>query len=292
MRRWFAIAKTTALEILSEPLTLLTTLSALAMTVLSPAFHYHAFGEASRTARDAGFSALLVCGAVVAIFGTIRTFRRELETGTAQAALALAVSRRGFFLAKTLGAMFAYALFCVTISWVMLTTVRGAELGAIVADETGDVRRIWGPSFAWGVAALVFPLLVAALLNRFGRFRFVLTAFVTALITAVIGGWYRFDGALALRLWPVAILSALPASVLLVASAAVAVRFRTPVAASISVALALVLLPVIGNYCVSDALEGGGALAWSYFGAAGVAALPAWACFLILGVALFDARDV
>ena len=54
MRGIMSVAKATALEILSEPLTLLVLLAALTMAVLAPAFHYHQFGEATRMARDAG----------------------------------------------------------------------------------------------------------------------------------------------------------------------------------------------------------------------------------------------
>ena len=103
-----SVAKSTALEILSEPMTLLVLLAALSLAVLAPAFHYHQFGEPTRMARDAGFSALFVCGTVVAVFGTIRTFRREIESGTIQMALAHSISRGAFFLAKATGALAAY----------------------------------------------------------------------------------------------------------------------------------------------------------------------------------------
>ena len=93
MIKFFSILKATALEILSEPLSLLVLLAALAMTVFAPAFHYHQFGEATRMARDAGFSALFACGGVLAVFTTIRAFRREVETGTLEMALAHPVSR-------------------------------------------------------------------------------------------------------------------------------------------------------------------------------------------------------
>ena len=37
---------------------MLVLIAALSIEVLAPAFHYHQFGEATRMARDAGFSAL------------------------------------------------------------------------------------------------------------------------------------------------------------------------------------------------------------------------------------------
>ena len=72
MRESISIVKATAFEIISEPLSLLILLAALVLTVLAPAFHYHQFGEATRMARDAGLSSVLMGGLVIAVFGTIR----------------------------------------------------------------------------------------------------------------------------------------------------------------------------------------------------------------------------
>ena len=115
MTRLRALAYATVLEILGEPFVLLLTLSSLALAVLAPAFHYHQFGEASRMARDAGISALILGGSVLAVFAPIRTYRREIESGTVLTALALPVSRTLFFLAKFLGLFVAYVVFVTTV---------------------------------------------------------------------------------------------------------------------------------------------------------------------------------
>ena len=128
MRRFRSIVKATALEILSEPLTLLVLLVALALAVLAPVFHYHQFGEPTRMARDAGLSAVLTCGSVLAIFGTIRAFRREIESGTFEMVLAHPISRGGYFLAKTLGAFLATAFFSLIVFGVLVTIVIGFAL--------------------------------------------------------------------------------------------------------------------------------------------------------------------
>ena len=107
MRQFFSIARATALEMASEPLALLLTLSAMALAVLAPIMHYHQFGEASRMARDAGLSALLVFGIAYAVFCTVKSVRREIDSGTLEMALAHPVSRAGFFLAKLTGAALA-----------------------------------------------------------------------------------------------------------------------------------------------------------------------------------------
>lgn len=290
MRRWLSIARATALEVISEPLSLLLLLTALALSTLAPAFHYHQFGEASRMARDAGFSALFTCGMCFAVLGAVRSFRREIETGTAQMALAHSISRTAFFLAKTLGVVFASALFSLTVFATALTIVNGAEIGGAAASN-GDIARLWGPSLALGVATIVVPLAGGAFLNRFFRFRFVLTTFVLAFVLAVAGAFYRLDLSLAGRLLPVALLLLLPTAVLLTAAAALSVRFRANVAMSGVGILLVAGLPVAGNYYLPDALAKGGSLPWSYVAVAAGSVAPAVVAFLVLGVLFANQRD-
>ena len=292
MRRGRAIVFATALEILGEPLVLLVLVASLAMATLAPAMHYHQFGEPSRMARDAGISALLLGGAVVAYAGTMRTFRRELESGTAQSALAHSVSRTAFFLWKTLGCAVAYLVFAAVVSLVSLTVVRGAEIGGAIAEETGSVARLWGPSFAFAVAAIVLPMGTAAALNRFCRLRFALTANVLSLCVAAAGATYRFDVSLAARLLPVFALAAAPSMVLLAASAAFALRFKSNMASSLAAVAVAVLTPVLGNYCLSDALADGGSVPWTYFAAALLAIAPSVALPLVAGVHFINGLDV
>ena len=292
MRRGRAIVFATALELLCEPLFLLVLLAALVLSSLAPAMHYHQFGEASRMARDAGLSAILVGGAVVALAGPVRTLRREFETGTAQVALAHSVTRTSFFLCKFLGCVLALSAFVATVALVALTVVNGAEIGGRLASVRGDIARLWGPSFSCALAAVVLPLVIGAVLNRFARFRFTLTANLIALGVAFAGVFYRFDLALALRMLPPFILSASPVLVLLAASAAFAVRFKGNVALSLSAVVAALVLPILGNYCLSDALAYGGRVPALYAVAAFAAILPAVAALLILGIHFINGRDV
>ena len=265
---------------------MLILLTALTMAVLAPAFHYHQFGEPTRMARDAGFSALFTCGSVLAVFGTIRAFRREVESGTLEMALAHPVSRGGFFLAKAAGAFVAYLVFATVVFGTSLTVVWGAAVGGRLAAQTGGLAQVFGPALAAGVAVILLPLVVAAALNRFARFRFVLTAFSLAFLLALLFG----GAALALaprplaKYFPVALLLACPALVLLAASAAFAVRFRANAAASAVGLVFAALLPAVGNYYLSDALAKGGVVPWPYVGFAALAALPAVAAFLLFGV--------
>lgn len=292
MRRWSSIARATALEILSEPLSLLLLVAGVALSTLAPAFHYHQFGEATRMARDAGFSALFTSGLLVVTFGAVKTFRREIETGTAQMALAHPVSRTGFFLAKTLGVALAGLVFSAILFAALLTVVNGAAIGGALAEKSGDLARIWGPSLALGLSTAVVPLAVAAALNRFARFRFVLTFFGCAACVSLAGVPYRFDPALATRLLPVAVSVGLTLAVFLSAAAAFAVRLRTNGAAAAVGVLFAVCLPALGNYYLPEALSNGGRLPWSYVGLAAAAAAPAVLAFLLLGIRFFNGKDV
>ena len=294
MRKSLSIAYATALEILSEPLSLLVLLAALVLTVLAPAFHYHQFGEATRMARDAGFSSVFTCGTVIAVFGTIRAFRREVESGTMAMALAHPVSRAGFFLSKAGGACAAYLVFASVVFLTELVIVDGAAIGGALAAKSGDVARLYGPNFAEGVGVIVLPLVVAAALNRFANVRFVLSSFVLALaLAAVFAGLSLSHGVgMALRLVPVAILIGIFSAVLLSASAAFAVPLKANAAASAAGVVLLASLPAVGNYYMADALAKGGFVPWAYVGFAALAALPAVLLFLFLGIHFINGRDV
>ena len=294
MRKIWSIAYATALEILSEPLSLLVLLAALVLTVLAPAFHYHQFGEATRMARDAGLSSVFTCGTVIAIFGTIRAFRREIESGTMAMALAHPVSRTNFFLAKTGGACAAYLVFTAIVFLTTLVIVDGAAIGGTIAAKSGDIARLHGPNFAEGVGVIVLPLVLAAAFNRFGRMRFVLSAFALSLLLAIAFAGLSIlrDGAWLLRLLPVAVLIGVFTAVLLSASAAFAVRLKANAAASAAGVVLLVFLPAIGNYYMADALSKGGSVPWSYVGCAVLAAVPAVLLFLLLGIHFINRRDV
>lgn len=276
MRRFRSIVKITALEVLSEPLTLLVSLVALALAVLAPVFHYHQFGEPTRMARDAGLSAILTGGCVLAIFGAIRAFRREIESGTFEMALSHSISRGFYFLAKTVGVALALIFVALVVFGVLVTIVIGAAVGGQLAEETGSLARVWGPSVVAGVAVLVLPLALGALFNRFGRFRFILTAMVCfgffSLVSTVV--FIFWIGSCELTQLLVAFFQLVVFLLIVLSiSAAFAIRFAANAAASLSGLSVLALLPFVGNYY----------LAGNTFFAV-CAAVPAIVAFLILGV--------
>ncbi len=285
MRRSLSIVKATALEVLSEPLTLLATLVALALAVLTPTWHFHQFGEPTRMAREAGFSATLVLGLVLSCFCTIRSFRREMELGTYEMALAHAVSERRFFLSKAVGAALAVFLAMASVFLASCVVVMGAAVGGRIADETGAMAQIWGPALAVGVATGVVPLVAAAFLNRFVRMRFILSSLALTFSLAVGGGaWVLFREPSLLLSSALAALPLFGLALLFVSAAAwAASRFKAHVAASWMGALVLLFLPFFGNYYLSDTLLKGGRVSASYVGLSLLATLPACGVFLVLG---------
>ena len=286
MKPYFSITLATALEVLSSPLSLLVMLAALAMEVFAPVFHYHQFGDPTRMARDAAISALFTCGTVFAVFGAVRSVRREIETGTMEMALAHPVSRGGFFLAKAAGVGVAFTVFAVAVAGIALAMFAGAAVGGAIAEETAQLARVYGPCVAAGVAAMVLPLVLAAALNRFFRFRFTLTAFLLATAIAVVAGaWSAFlAGGDAIRLLPAVVLATAPSYALAAAAAAFAMRFRANAAAALSgVALAL-MLPAADTSYRAEALARGGTIPPVYVALALAAAIPAVAGFLLIGI--------
>ncbi len=271
---------------------LLLTMSALALAVITPAMHYHQFGEPSRMARDAGFSALFIGGLFYVIFCTVKTFRREIDSGTLQMALSHPVSRAHFFLAKVCGVYLAFLVFAFTLVCATLTIVNGAEIGGKLLQSHGEVRPIWGPSFACAVMTLIVPPVLAAVLNRFAHFRWTLTATVLSALIAGAGVFYRFDGALVVRILPVAFLLLLPALLFTAIAAAFAVRWRENTALAATGVLFVAALPLLGNYYLSDVLARGGALSLVHVGVAVVATAPLVAAFCLLGMTLLEGRDV
>ena len=277
---------------MSEPLSLLVLMSGMLVSILSPAFHYHQFGEPTRMARDAGLSSVLLATSVFAVFGVIRSFRREMETGTASVAVAISVSRVGFFLAKTLGGFLASAVFFLAIFANALTVVNGARIGGEISAETGALARIWGPSLCLALATAVLPGVIAAALNRFLRMRFCLTAFVLSVVLACASVFYRFDADLFVRLFPVYLVAASVPAVLVSAAAVGGALMRANAAGSFVGVVALVLVPFAGNHCLSDSLSDGGSADAFVVLVALASAVFACLAFAVYGAAAMRERDL
>lgn len=312
-----AVIKATTLELVSEPLFFLLTISAVGVLTIASYLHVHQFGEPSRMARDVGLSSVLIFGIVFAVFSAIRVFRREIESGTLQMALSRPISRELFFLSKTAGAFLACIVFFVIVFSSTITTVVGAEVGkihtemAMSAASHGHCHHDIMPETLWFVSlgvdacTIVLPLVFGAVLNRFARFRFTTTAFAVALVVSVSGCFYNihlacaefgdavsFIPAYVKRILPVGVLLLAPVAVFLSAAAALSVKFKDNAVASFSGLIFLLFLPALGNYYQTQALHRGGELPWSYVVWSFAAALPFVVAFLLMGVFFMRSKDV
>ena len=202
MRRFLAISRTAAIEAMSQPLSaILFPVATLAVHLL-PALQYHRFGAPGRLARETGLSALFVFGLLFAVPAAVRAVGRELETGTAAAALALGVSRALYLSARLAGVLAVFLFFFAgVLASTALSSFSCIKAASIFTEE--GVTRVWGPAFAVGVSGPLLAFVVAALVNRFLNRRF-------CLWTCLLAVGLQFPG-LAFLDSPVPIMSALPA---------------------------------------------------------------------------------
>ena len=186
MRRFLAIARTAAIETMSQPLSaILFPVSMLAVHLL-PSLQYHRFGAPGRLARETGLSSLLVFGLAFAVPAAVRVIGREIEIGTAAAALALGVSRAQYFTARLTGVLAVFLLFLSGIlSATILSSFSCVKASSIFVEN--GVVRVWGPAFSAGVSASVAAFGAAAFLNRFANRRFCLWTCILAVVFQLPG---------------------------------------------------------------------------------------------------------
>ena len=300
MRRFWALARSAALEALAEPLSAILFLVALLAVYLLPVFHLHQFGDPARLPRECGFSALLVFGLVFATSAAVHAIGRELESGTAAAALARPVPRSLFFCAKVAGVFAAFALFLLAVAGATLLSVVTAQMGRVVSH--GDILT-WGPGLAAGVGGTLLAFALAAVGNGVLRTRFCVgacllmtvaqpIAFVSvlhwnqspvpwsllpALGTLALGCavFVAMAGALAVCLKPAAVATLLTVAVLL--------SFTRPLRA---------VMPDINRFWLVDAFTAGGTVQIgdiSAIAGAGALLVMFW---LVAGSALLARREI
>ena len=313
MRRFLALARTAAVESLAEPLAAVLFLSGLALVHLAPVFHYHQFGEAGRLARECGFSALLVFGLVFATASAVRAIGRELESGTAAVALAMAVPRPLFLAARIAGVLAALLLFAFAVVCATSLSFSSSAIAAFLRTEFGTPSQAWGPGLAAGAGLTLTAFVLAAAANRFMRIRFCLTACIAmalaqpvalALAAALAGGVsppsFRGLGMSFLDMLPAFVALACGCSVFVVFAGALATRLnQTSVTACVAAAIALsflhplrAVLPDINVFWLVDRLANGGVLGWSETVPAIAAAVLMSVFWLVAGSVLLSRREI
>lgn len=232
-------------------------------------------------AKDAGVSSLVVFAIIFAATGAIKTFRREIESGTAALALSHAVSRGGFFVAKTIGVMLALLLFVITVSANSVTIVNGASIGGKLAASNGDIARLYGPSFLIAVGVFLLPSIFAAIMNRFAKFRFCLTAFWLTVLLSCASAMFHFNLKLAGEICSLDFLSAMPSFIIAASASAYAARFRFNMASLLTIVTIGLMCPIMINYTRTTSPL-----------SASIAAIMLIGAFLIGGAEAFKERDL
>jgi hypothetical protein len=193
-----AIAGTTLIEAIQQPVALLILLSAVLTTLLVPVFQFHRFSEDGRLARDSGLSCMLVLGLVLAAGTAGRSVAEEIARGTAAAVIGKPVSRVTFVLAKWLGVFGVVAVFwCGVLASTLLAERCSAHFVAL-EEFAGDATDPW--TLVLSFAGVLVALIVAAAGHFSRRRRFGVSAFAGVVLSQVavvaISGFYNRFGEL------------------------------------------------------------------------------------------------
>ena len=197
-----AIAGTTVIEAIQQPIAFLIQLTAVLMTLLVPVFEFHRFSEDGRLARDSGLSCMLVFGLVLAAGTAGRSVADEITRGTAAAALGKPVSRVTFVLSKWLGVCGVMAVFWCGLLAATLIAERSSahfvvqeNFAGYATDTLTLVLALSGVAAALGVAAARHYFWR----RRFGYSAFLGIALSQVLVAGLSGLYARFGRLFALH---------------------------------------------------------------------------------------------
>ena len=324
MRQFAAMAGLAAMEAWRQPIFVLLTTTAVALTTLCPLLMLFHFGEEGKLARDSGLAFQFLFGLLVAVHGACRTLSGEMGEGTASAVLSKPVGRAAFFLAKFAGLVAVLCLFSLCTGLATLLSARISEKFSASAGLFGYVTDWQTDNML--LAAPCLALAGAALLNYLKRRPFGSTAsallLVAVLAVLIIAGFFdrsgmpaRYDLQVHWRLVPASALVLLALVVLAAFTLGLSTRFG-PVptlafslgifalglisdhlfgraaAGSAPAAVLYALLPNWQHFWVSDGLDNGGAIPAGYVLRAAAYAATCAAGALCLGVLSFRHADM
>ena len=312
LRQITAIARTTALEGLQQPIAVLLFLTLVVLAALFPLIQLFTFGEEGRLARDSGLALMLTHGLLLVTFTAGFTLADELRRGTAATVLTKPVSRLTFLLGKYCGVLTVVALFCLSATLATLMAERTAEHAIETQKYIGTMTdRPLGLGIFIGTG---IALAVAALLNFLRRIRFSLAAVIGILIAQLtvfaLSGFILRTGEIVhgyslqmdLRIIPAAALIFL----LLALYAACATAFSTRLTTGQTLLLCAALLflgfiphtalipfiPSVRFFWATDALSNGGTISPGTLGMTTLYAAAIGALYLSLGYRLLKHRDL
>ena len=318
LRQFLALAGLAAVEAIRQPVVLLLTTSCVLATTLTPLMLMHNFGEEGKLARDGGLAYHMVFGLFVAAYAACSSLSREMRSGTASAVLSKPVGREVFFLAKFAGIAAVVAMFSACATVATLLSERVSEHFIFTPQEAGYVTD-WQTGRLL-LAAPFAAFFAAGILNYTARRPFQSTAYLLLLagLLAVffVSGFFNRHGQPApldflvqWRIIPASLLITL--ALFLLAAFAVALATRLSTVPTLTVCSAVFLLGMLSDFLfghagthspagllyavipdwqhfwLSDALDNGGAIPWTYVANATLYAGAYGGAVLLLGIVSF-----
>jgi len=174
------IARNTFTEAIRQPIYYVIVLCALIMFAISPFVTMYTLDEDIKLLREIGLSTLFLSGLFIAIFSASGAVTEEIENRTITTVLSKPVGRATFLTGKFLGVVAAVGLAHYIFTIALLMIVRHGVLET-VRDEP-DWPVIW----TWA-AAMVLSLLITAFLNYTYDWPFGATNVICIAILGTIG---------------------------------------------------------------------------------------------------------
>ena len=275
-----AIARTTVVESIQQPVAFLIFASGVLSTLLVPVFQFHRFSEEGRLARDSGFSTMMVFGLALAVTTAGRAVAVEITRGTAAAIIGKPVSRSLFAISKWLGVCGVILLFWLGMTAATLLAERGSahlvvpELCSHTQHAPEDACEATGylmdsVTLTLGICGVGAALLFAAFQQVAKRRRFGVIAFVgialSQLTMVLLCGLYDRAGHLRVlmkqapsyvseldwRIIPVAVLVLF--AVIIFAALATALATRLQTGAALAVCVLVLLVGLAGDLFAMNA---------------------------------------
>jgi hypothetical protein len=185
LAKLFAIAKTTLLETIRQPIYGVLLWVAAGLLIINPSiagFTLEGNEGDIKVVKDVGLATLLLYGLLASVFSATSVITREIEAHTVLTVVSKPVHRPVFLLGKYLGVCGAVLVGYYFLSLVFLLSVRHGTMAT--ASDRFDV-----PVLLFSAIALVVSLLAATFGNYVYGWHFptALTAWVVPLATAAFG---------------------------------------------------------------------------------------------------------
>ena len=321
MRQLYTIAANAFMELIRQPIFLLVMTTAACFSVFLSSVYYFGFGDDQWLVKDSTLAVMFISGLFAAGISASAAVAHEIRSGTALAVLAKPVSKLQFLMGKYLGLVGALTVLTFVNALASLLASR------MTLDAYGNPDSI-GLKIFYGLVVLAFAL--GGLTNFFGRRPFVpdATMFMVAMITLAFviinfvdkeGSFQSFGKETDWRLLPAAflILMALACSTRLDMIPTLAIctavflvglmsdylfgrRLDDQIAdpsiwQTLGRWVSSVLYTIVPNwqlFWLSDALEKGRTIPWSYVGKAMAYVVGYLGAALAFAMLLFEDREL